>query len=39
VDEENLSSKVKKKVKKMDKGKDKLDADGSSQNGKRKYWK
>jgi hypothetical protein len=37
VDEENLSSKLKKKVKKMDKGKDKLDADGSSQNGKRKY--
>jgi hypothetical protein len=39
VDEENPSSKLKKKVKKMDKGKDKLDADGGSQNGKKKGWK
>jgi hypothetical protein len=39
VEEENLSSKLMKRVKKLDKGKDKLDADGGNQKGKKKEWK
>jgi hypothetical protein len=39
VEEDNLSSKLMKKVKKLEKGKDKLDADGSNQKGKKKEWK
>jgi hypothetical protein len=39
VEEENLNSKLMKRVKKLDKGKDKLDADGGSQKGKKKEWK
>jgi hypothetical protein len=39
VEEENLSSKLMKRVKKLDKGKDKLDADGGSQKGRKKDWK
>jgi hypothetical protein len=39
VEEENLSSKLMKKVKKLKKGKDKLDADGGNQKGKNKEWK
>jgi hypothetical protein len=39
VEEENLNSKLVKRVKKLIKGKDKLDADGGNQKGKKKDWK
>jgi hypothetical protein len=39
VEEENLNTKLMKRVKKLDKGKDKLEADGGNQNGKKKEWK
>jgi hypothetical protein len=39
VEEENLNSKPMKRVKKLDKGKDKLEADGGNQKGKKKEWK
>jgi hypothetical protein len=39
VEEENLISKLMKKVKKLEKGKDKLEADGGNQKGKKKEWK
>jgi hypothetical protein len=39
VEEENLNTKLMKRVKKLDKGKDKLEADGGNQKGKKKEWK